>query len=189
MGSEIDSADSSRPRWAPTGAAVPSRGLLRGKIAAITISLAAVAAMVVGGIYYRSYRPAQAGILPATLDVKSLTESGNVRRAAASPDGHNVAYVSRDAGKDELRLLQVATERDVAVLPPSPQRIWSVRFSPDGNFIYFLRQTDSKDPDIRTEQFESAAVNSILKQCGPSFALLQRAGIRCSLPLALTAKT
>ena len=150
MADQTDSVDSSRPPSAQTGVGVPSRRWLRSKTAAVTIALTAVAAMIVGGIYYRSYRPAQAGIFTSTLDVKALTESGNARRAAASPDGHYVAYVSRDAGKDELRLLQVATERDVAVLPASPQRIWSVHFSPDGNFIYFLRETESKDPDTRT---------------------------------------
>jgi Tol biopolymer transport system component len=81
------------------------------------------------------------------LDVRALTESGKAIRAAATPDGRYIAYVNNDAGKYELRLLQVATERDVQILSGVHQRIRSLHFSPDGNFIYFLRQLDPSDPD------------------------------------------
>jgi serine/threonine protein kinase len=81
------------------------------------------------------------------LEVRALTESGTASRIAASPDGHYVAYVNRDSGKFELRLLQVATQRDVQVLPGSPLFIRSLHFSPDGNFIYFLRELDPGNDD------------------------------------------
>ena len=78
---------------------------------------------------------------------RALTESGKVFRGAISLDGRYVAYVKRDMGKDELRLLQVATDRDVLLLEGSPLRIWSLHFSPDGNFVYFLRQLTKDDPE------------------------------------------
>jgi serine/threonine protein kinase len=112
-------------------------------------SLVVAAAMIAGGVYYRWYRTAPSSPISPTLDVRALTESGNARRAAASPDGRYVAYVSRSAGKDEIRLLQVATERDVAVLSGSAP-IRNLHFSPDGNFIYFLRDSDPKDTDVRS---------------------------------------
>ena len=78
---------------------------------------------------------------------RALTESGKVFRGAISLDGRYVAYVKRDRGKDGLRLLQVATDRDVLLLEGSPLRIWSLHFSPDGNFVYFLRQITKDDPE------------------------------------------
>jgi serine/threonine protein kinase len=82
------------------------------------------------------------------MRVRALTYSGNVSRGAISLDGRYVSYVKRESGKDELRLMQLATGRDVQLLSESPMRIWSLHFSPDGNFIYFLRQLNSEDDDI-----------------------------------------
>jgi dipeptidyl aminopeptidase/acylaminoacyl peptidase len=96
------------------------------------------------GLYLRrssSATGSRAG--PPSLDIRALTESGKASRVAATPDGRYVAYVNSDAGKFELRLLQVATERDVQVLPWSPLGIVNLHFSADGNFIYFLRQLDA----------------------------------------------
>ena len=83
----------------------------------------------------------------APMRVRTLTDSGKAYRGAITPDGRYVGYVKRDAGMDELRLLQTATGRDVQLVPGSPLRIWSLHFSPDDNFIYFLRQLKSDDLD------------------------------------------
>jgi len=84
------------------------------------------------------------------LDIRPLTETGKAFRVAATFDGRYVVYVNGEAGKYELRLLQVATERDVQVLPASSGFISSLHFSPDGNFIYFLRTLNPADPYAAT---------------------------------------
>jgi Tol biopolymer transport system component len=76
----------------------------------------------------------------ASMSIHALTESGDAPRGAIAPDGRYVAYVKTELENEELRLLQVATERDVQLLPASPMHIGAIRFSPDGNFVYFLRQ-------------------------------------------------
>ncbi len=81
------------------------------------------------------------------MSVRALTESGKDVRGAITLDGRYVAYVKRDAGMEELHLLQVATGRDVQLLPGSPLGVVNLHFSPDGNFVYFLRQLKSEDPD------------------------------------------
>ncbi len=99
------------------------------------------------GFYLRRSSSASfSGGSAPSLDVRVLTESGKAFRAAASPDGRYVAYVNKDDGKFELRLLQVATERDVTLLS-APLSIRSLHFSPDGNFIYFLRQLTPGEDD------------------------------------------
>ncbi len=100
------------------------------------------------GLYMRraSHAPGL-GASSSSLQVRPLTENGKSYRVAATPDGSYVAYVKKEAEEYELRLLQVATERDVQLLPGAPQRINSLHFSRDGNFLYFLRVLDpSKDP-------------------------------------------
>ena len=104
------------------------------------------AALVLGAIYFWSSRNSRSDKLASTFEVRALTEHGNARRAAASPDGRYVAYVNRNNGQHELRLLQVATERDAPVLSASPLTIRNLHFSPDGDFIYFLRDLDPKNP-------------------------------------------
>jgi serine/threonine protein kinase/Tol biopolymer transport system component len=81
------------------------------------------------------------------MTVHTLTQSGKAVGGAISLDGRYVAYFRRDLGKDELRLLQVATDRDVQLLEGSPLRIKSLHFSPDDNYVYFLPQSKVDDPD------------------------------------------
>jgi Tol biopolymer transport system component len=113
--------------------------------AGIVVAIGAVLA-----IKYFMRHPSTAhgpGESTSSLEVRALTESGKATIAAATPDGRYIAYVNKEAGNRQLRLMQVATERDVQVLPGSPHRIASLHFSPDGNFIYFLQELDSRNPD------------------------------------------
>src|SRR5262249_30563833 len=134
-------------RFAPSDSGLSRWHLLHGK--AIAALVAAFAAILIG-IYYRGFRKTGPETTARALDVHPLTETGKARRAAVSRDGNYVIYVSREAGKSELRLVQVATDRDVPVLPASDGLIRSVHFSPDGNFLYFLRETDPRNPDVTT---------------------------------------
>jgi serine/threonine protein kinase/Tol biopolymer transport system component len=76
----------------------------------------------------------------ASMRVRVLTESGDVTAGAITLDGRYIAYVRRNLDNYELRLLQVATQRDMQPIGASPLRIDALHFSPDGSFIYFLRQ-------------------------------------------------
>ena len=131
---EVQRAQSNREGW--------SRLALAGLVVLLLVALAIVA-------YVRhSSVVTQSGESSSSLDVRLLTESGKAIRAAATPDGRYVAYVNEKSGKYELRLMQVATDRDVQLLPVAPGQISSLHFSPDGNFLYFLRVLDgAKDPD------------------------------------------
>lgn len=121
-------------------------GVRRLLLRKVLVALIAAASLVGGGLYFWHWSKYSVAGAP-TLDIRALTESGKVRHAAASPDGRYVAYEVRENGKSELRLLQVATERDAVVLPGTRERILSLHFSPDGNYVYFLRELDSKDSD------------------------------------------
>jgi len=67
------------------------------------------------------------------------TSSGDVFDAALSADGRFAAYLSSSAGRQSLRVRQVATGSDVVIVPPGEEPLASPSFSPDGNYLYFTR--------------------------------------------------
>jgi Tol biopolymer transport system component/DNA-binding winged helix-turn-helix (wHTH) protein len=77
-----------------------------------------------------------------------LTDSGNATHVAISPDGRYVVYALRAGGKQGLWLRQVATGSDLQILPAEAIGFEGMTFSPDGNYIYFVRDNND-DPGIR----------------------------------------
>jgi eukaryotic-like serine/threonine-protein kinase len=119
----------------------PSSPRSRTKLALVAAVLALVAA---SGFWILKSHPLILGPDTASaVEIRPLTNSGHATVAAASPDGRYVAYVNRENGKSELRLLQSSTGHDIVILPGTPEVIASPQFSPDGDFIYFLRETDT----------------------------------------------
>jgi DNA-binding winged helix-turn-helix (wHTH) protein/Tol biopolymer transport system component len=80
--------------------------------------------------------------------ITKLTESGNTTHVAISPDGRYVIYTLRARGKEGLWLRQVATGSDVQILPAEAIGFQGMTFSPDGNYIYFVRDDDD-EPGIK----------------------------------------
>jgi Tol biopolymer transport system component/DNA-binding winged helix-turn-helix (wHTH) protein len=68
-----------------------------------------------------------------------LTESGKAEEVAISPNGQYMVYVLRDGEQRSLNVRQVATGSDVKILPPAVVELRGLTFSPDGNYIFFLR--------------------------------------------------
>jgi DNA-binding winged helix-turn-helix (wHTH) protein/Tol biopolymer transport system component len=82
------------------------------------------------------------------LEVTRLTNNGTVSNVAISPDGRYVAYVPNFDAHGALRLRQVATGSDTQILPPDLGLFVGLTFSPDGNYIYFVR-SDRNDISFR----------------------------------------
>jgi Tol biopolymer transport system component len=73
------------------------------------------------------------------MRINWLTQSGNAVNFAVSPDGRYVVYALREGEKQSLNVRQVATGSDMQILPADEVVIWSLVFSPDGNYIDFVR--------------------------------------------------
>ena len=80
-----------------------------------------------------------------TMQITRLTETGMAEDVAISPDGRYVVYALRDGEREGLWLRQVATKSDVQILAPDTNRFHGLTFSPDGEYIYFVR-SDRNDP-------------------------------------------
>jgi Tol biopolymer transport system component len=82
--------------------------------------------------------------------VKKLTEEGNSALVAISPDGNYTLSLARDAntGLASLWLRNVPTNSNTQVQPPADVYFNGLRFSPDGNYLYFVR-SDPGNTDLR----------------------------------------
>ncbi len=73
------------------------------------------------------------------MSVARLTNTGDVRVAAISPDGNYLAYVRLRGGKRSLWLRQIATLSNVELAPPANLIYPGLTFSPDGNYLYYVQ--------------------------------------------------
>ena len=74
-----------------------------------------------------------------SIDVKSLTHIGNIVNSAISPDGKWIVYTAGENGKESLSLRQLSTDSTQQIVAPSDEHYLGISFSPDGEYVYFLR--------------------------------------------------
>ncbi len=77
------------------------------------------------------------------FEVKSLSHVGNIVNNAISPEGKYVVYTTNDAGRESVWLRQIATDSTQQLVPPSEARYYGLTFSPDGEYIFYLRAENS----------------------------------------------
>jgi len=111
------------------------------------MALVLMAALILSlgvGLGLRSNRSAVAF---HSVKLKNLSETGDIREAAVSPDGKYVAYLREDDGKQGLWLRQVGVDSVVPIIPASEDTYSSLIFSSDGESLYFVgwdRKANSK---------------------------------------------
>ncbi len=71
--------------------------------------------------------------------ISQITNNGKSALAAISPDGKYILTELKDAGKSSLVLRHVLTNSDTQVIAPSEAIYTDLDFSPDGNYIYFIK--------------------------------------------------
>jgi eukaryotic-like serine/threonine-protein kinase len=77
------------------------------------------------------------------MKIAQVTSSGNAGAAAISPDKRYIVYVLREGAQESLWVQQLATGSNVQVLPPDQVSFVAVSFTPDGNYIMFVRSDKS----------------------------------------------
>lgn len=83
------------------------------------------------------------------LKIERVTTNGKVSDAAISPDGKYVVYVLVDGGQPSVWIKQIASQSEVQILPPFEGKYWWVGFTPDSNFVNFVRQGNAeKTPSL-----------------------------------------
>jgi serine/threonine protein kinase len=71
--------------------------------------------------------------------VSKATVTGKAMLVAVSPDAKYLLYVMNDGGEQSLWLQNVPTNSNTQVIAPAQVNYIGLRFSPDGNYVYFVR--------------------------------------------------
>ena len=102
---------------------------------------AAVVVALAAGAYFWMGRAR--GFNLQNMKIAQVTDDGNAGPSALSPDGRYIVYVVRDGAQESLWVRQVATGGNVQVLAPDQVHFVAVNFTPDGNYVYFVRSDKS----------------------------------------------
>ncbi len=85
-------------------------------------------------------RGAKAPAVPfQSMQLTRITNTGRARMATISPDGKYVVHSVEEAGKESLWVRQIVTSSLVQIVPPAETHYFGMTFSPDGNFVYYVR--------------------------------------------------
>ena len=114
----------------------------------IVIGAAVLAILVVG--YLATRRDEAPAPVPfQNMRATTQTSRGDILFSALSDDGRYLAYIAGAAGRWTLRVRQVVTGSDVEILPLQNAQIESPSFSPDGNYLFYLKRLPEQ-PAYRT---------------------------------------
>jgi serine/threonine protein kinase len=111
------------------------------KATGIAIAGLTVLAAAGFGMYSLLHRASAAHFQNFTIS--QVTNSGMAELTAISPDGRYVLTVINNKGLQGLWLRNLPTGSDTQVIPPAPASYKSLMFSPDGNYLYFIKAVDA----------------------------------------------
>ena len=111
----------------------------------VAAGIALVLLMIVSVAGYGVYSMLFSGGLTRfqTFSITQVTTSGKAALTALSPDARYVLSVVNDKGLQSLWLRNIPTSSDTQVIPPAPASYRSLAFSPDGNYLYFIKAADA----------------------------------------------
>ena len=87
--------------------------------------------------------------------IENVSNNGHITQAAISADGKYLLQALEEAGAQSLWLRHIPTATMKQVVEPARTRYQGLCFSPDGNYIYFLRRDESDEAE---SQLYSASV-------------------------------
>jgi serine/threonine protein kinase len=115
-------------------------------VTAIGVAVLFVLAAAGFGVYSLLHRSSPVHF--ENFAITQVTTSGKAALTAISPDARYVLTVINDKGLQSLWLRNIPTNSDTQVIPPSPTSYKSLAFSPDGNYLYFIKAVDSTNTNF-----------------------------------------
>jgi Tol biopolymer transport system component/DNA-binding winged helix-turn-helix (wHTH) protein len=112
----------------------------------IAVAFAVLLLLVLAGLAFTVYKlaaqnPTETGQSNGTqkMTITNLTTTGNIQRAAISPDGKYMVYAVADKpDMSSLWISQLATFTNQQIILPSGVQYHAISFSRDGEYIYYV---------------------------------------------------
>jgi serine/threonine protein kinase len=136
MASVATSTPSSSPAQVPAPAS-SARGIGRYVVSGIALLLA-------GGLAYSIFFRVKS-VPFQNFTLTKVTDTGNAAMVAISPDGKYILTMLQENGQSSLQLRNLPTNSVTQVEPPANVQYKGLRFSPDGNYLYFVRTDPGND--------------------------------------------
>jgi eukaryotic-like serine/threonine-protein kinase len=107
----------------------------------LVLSLAMIAAGLYGIYTWLSRWLGDSGPVPfQNMSMEKITNSGKAMLATISPDGKYVVNVTDEGhGQQSLWMRHIATGSNTQIMPPTEVRYSGLTFTPNGDFLYFVR--------------------------------------------------
>lgn len=112
------------------------------------IAVAALVVLAIAGYGVYSFLSTRGPSHFQTFNITQVTTLGKASLTAISPDARYILTVINDKGLQSLWLRNVPTGSDTQVIPPSPASYKSLAFSPDGNYLYFIKAVDATNTNF-----------------------------------------
>jgi len=77
--------------------------------------------------------------------IENVSNNGHISQAAIAPDGKYLLQALEENGLQSLWLRHIATGTNKEIVAPAATRYDGLAFSPDGNYIYFVRREESEE--------------------------------------------
>jgi serine/threonine protein kinase len=148
----------------PASASRPGSGKVlvqaaqRNKLGAgvIMLGLLVLAAAAVYGLYtFVKMGPKPKALPFEKFSIENVSNNGHISQVAISPDGKYLLQALEEGGQQSLWLRHIPSMTNKEVLAPALTRYQGLSFSPDGNYIYFLRRDEQNESE---SQLYSASV-------------------------------
>jgi serine/threonine protein kinase/sugar lactone lactonase YvrE len=132
----------------PSGSSAVMSAARQNKVSSSVIALFALVVLAAAGYGLYSFLAHSRPAPFQNFTVTKVTEGGKSVLAALSPDGKYILDLVRDNGLASLWLRNVPTNSNTQVEPPADVYYNGLRFSPDGNYFYFVR-SDPGNPQLK----------------------------------------
>ena len=110
---------------------------------AILAVLAVLLAAAGFGVYTLLHRTRHVPFEKFTI--QNISNNGHMTGVAISPDGKYLLLAKEENGLQSLWLRNIPSQSNTEVVKPAPTRYQGLTFSPDGNFIYFVRRDEDQE--------------------------------------------
>lgn len=130
----------------PQKKSLPSRLIQKSNVLIIITVIFLLGIATFGGWYLKNkISAANLPIFTTSFSTEKLSTNGKLVHAIISPDGKTVVYTNGINGKQSIWRREIESGSNIEIVPSAEEIYFGLSFSPDGNFVYFIRRSKSTE--------------------------------------------